>query len=886
MKNTQSGVSPQCKQPLALAALLLVCTAGQLALTKEAGATPVPSQYRIIPLEGPEGKPTTAVAINSHGTIVGREDSVNKATGLSWDFRSTGRVRARIERGGPLGPDVVQLRDINDHREIVGSVEEIILGPFGLPTGGTMVHPLHRNQQFDCVSNCVPPPTGSQAELVAINNDGVVASQVVPTYAGPPPAIYRLHYSNGPMSMSGLLLDPFYERSYAYDINDRGDIVGSRAQSPSHALEAIIYPGDWGVGLGGVLLSCPQPAVGLGVDDRRRVVGSCDGRAAIWEPTPSGGYAQNFIGSSGTSGEAQAINNLGWVVGSESGQGAFLWHPDLGAPVSLASQVEYFLNQPQWTSLSQANDINDAGEIVGHGTLNGQRTAYVLVPIREYSLDTADDAIELGDAGSMAVTTDLILPTAEASILDSDLAMTTLAPSTSEANDVNAAQSVVGSVGGLGAQMATSWNLIGSTWSTRSLPSNPDVDTDPTVATANSDGFHIVGYSKSVWSLGFGAGADALATTSLVPIRSPYVDYSDRALKWEVELDGNIQVEAVTLCGGEPRRGDKLVDVNASGHAIGWCARTSQSARNEQINFHSDRFGAERLSSYSVDVNVSMDSRGHSVGWFSNGTTDLFVDPSPDDPGLGDPCISPKARRWHLDFSQPVSDRWQAAGLGSLGRGPDCPNTTAAYGTNNRDDIVGIDVRDGGETRAFLWHDGVMMNLNHFVEGEGCDADLQSRDPATCHTLVQGISINDVNEVLARGMAPGQTQEEVFRLRISERGRQAAELCQGWCYGVGQCDASSLGNNDFFERPAFDWSPTNGCVDACLEYAMTHDEFDHQEELAVQACFYERMGLPFDASPGDTQAFCSATNWANEVQDCCRINLNLSIQDCSARYGF
>jgi probable HAF family extracellular repeat protein len=131
-------------------------------------------------------------------------------------------------------------------------------------------------------------------------------------------------------------------------------------------------------------------------------------RAFIWDeangmqaiPTIAGGQSRAF-----------AINDLGQVLGSEDGVGAFIWDQQHGAQVVpvggyafnnlsqvVGGPIGDLLLWDQTNGVRHINDllplnngwqleiafaINDAGDIVGYGTLNGQVRGFLLTQVPE-----------------------------------------------------------------------------------------------------------------------------------------------------------------------------------------------------------------------------------------------------------------------------------------------------------------------------------------------------------------------------------------------------------------------------------------------------------------------------------------------------------------------
>ena len=121
---------------------------------------------------------------------------------------------------------------------------------------------------------------------------------------------------------------------------------------------------------------------GNGINDQGDVVGdsyraaSFDEIAALW---PLTGPVVDLGTLGGSASSARDINNhrqiVGYALNSAGAPRAFL--SDAGAPmVDLNTLLEA---ESGWVLLS-ANAINDAGQIVGEGTLHGEPRAFLLTP--------------------------------------------------------------------------------------------------------------------------------------------------------------------------------------------------------------------------------------------------------------------------------------------------------------------------------------------------------------------------------------------------------------------------------------------------------------------------------------------------------------------------
>jgi probable HAF family extracellular repeat protein len=205
--------------------------------------------------------------------------------------------------------------------------------------------------------------------------------------------------------------------SKAYAINNLGDIVGW-ADDPEDRARAFLYADGILTDLGDL---GGEQSWAFGSNDAGQVVG----RAELEAVPPSGAYPRRaFLYSEGTMTQlldvqatAYDINDLGQVVGEAPSIGGFLWEDDavtnlwplyearaindLGRVVGAGGDYGYEsafiwedgvardLNDPippdsGWARLERARDINEAGQIVGWGTLdNGDSHGFLLTPISE-----------------------------------------------------------------------------------------------------------------------------------------------------------------------------------------------------------------------------------------------------------------------------------------------------------------------------------------------------------------------------------------------------------------------------------------------------------------------------------------------------------------------
>jgi probable HAF family extracellular repeat protein len=160
--------------------------------------------------------------------------------------------------------------------------------------------------------------------------------------------------------------------SIAYDVNDAGDIVGSAPTEDGKTSHAFLFSK-------GALTDLGIPP-GL-VSSQAQAVNN-RGQVLVWAYTPTG-HAQAFLWEAGRytalckPGEediwAYGLNNKGQAVGSAGGR-AFLWTDGKRWDLNTLAR-----NKPGWT-LTEARSINEKGQIVGTGTVNGKERAFLLNP--------------------------------------------------------------------------------------------------------------------------------------------------------------------------------------------------------------------------------------------------------------------------------------------------------------------------------------------------------------------------------------------------------------------------------------------------------------------------------------------------------------------------
>lgn len=192
-------------------------------------------------------------------------------------------------------------------------------------------------------------------------------------------------YSGGVMTSLGTL--PGGDHSDARGINNAGQVVGTAVTSPrgtpfdQGTRSAFIYTdglmGDLG-SLGGRLSDA------FAINDAGQAIGASDlpGEAGTRAVLYDNGRVIDLGTLGGRQSIAQDINNVGQIVGNSFlgdtpfRQHAFLFENGVMTDLSTLPDVQ----AAGWEFLIYAEEINDRGQIVGGGVINGVTHAFLLTP--------------------------------------------------------------------------------------------------------------------------------------------------------------------------------------------------------------------------------------------------------------------------------------------------------------------------------------------------------------------------------------------------------------------------------------------------------------------------------------------------------------------------
>lgn len=327
------------------------------------------SAYSITNLGTLGGGFSVAWGINSAGQVVGGSPISGSDRSTPFLY-SNGVMHSLGTLVRPSGlPSGGAAMDLNDAGQAVGNISTV---------GTAFIPPftqafLYRDGTMTDIGTLGGPVTQAQG----INNGGQVVGDSNRTSNGPPHAFL---YSNGAMIDLGNLGGTF---SVAYDINNAGQVVGTSHTAGDAASHAFLYGGgvmrDLGT-LGGIY------SIALGINDAGQVIGGSNvaDNVPIHAILYSEGNMKDLGTLGGTQSMAWGINNVGQVVGTSYTAGdaashAFLYSDGVMTDLNSLEAVQ----EAGWDYLSYATDINNIGQMVGFGNINGQERAFLLKPVAE-----------------------------------------------------------------------------------------------------------------------------------------------------------------------------------------------------------------------------------------------------------------------------------------------------------------------------------------------------------------------------------------------------------------------------------------------------------------------------------------------------------------------
>jgi len=322
--------------------LVVVWGTMQFALPSIAVGQTSQQSYVLVDLGTLGGDESGASGLNDRGVVVG------------WSLDAEGRLKSFLWRDGIMQKILPEYSgvfpmDVNNSDQVVGGGT----GPAFIWEDGNVI------EIYDA------PSRGT-----AVNE----TVQVAGLADDPQGRHFAFLWEEGNIQNLGTLGG---EHSAAWDINDLGQVVG-QADNRKDRFRAFIWEDGRMMDLG-TLPRGGHSSRAYGINNRTQIVGMSYGRqstrAFVWED----GLMRGLRSLEGHLSVAQRINDNGQIVGYSGLRGgkrhAVLWEDDV-----IFDLNDVVVNKCGKTEIVDAKDINESGQIVALGEIDGLDRAYLLTP--------------------------------------------------------------------------------------------------------------------------------------------------------------------------------------------------------------------------------------------------------------------------------------------------------------------------------------------------------------------------------------------------------------------------------------------------------------------------------------------------------------------------
>lgn len=319
----------------------------------------------------PGGSVSEATGINDLGQVAGSSEVLNSS------FNLVNHAFLWTKNGGMQDLGTLPAEEGYGYEQPYFNSSATALNTFGLVVGSSWVNPesdeaflwSKRGGMKDLGHLVTADGWSSYAQSINLFSQVVGISSEINGF--PDFGHAFLWTSAGGMQDLGTLPGDCY--SYAYGINDLGQVVGVSASCVDEIQAAFLWTKAGGM----INLGAWIPA---GINNLGTAVGSNGSQAVTWNRNKGLQYLGTLPG--GTTSAGVAINDFGQVVGWSNSSAhpytnhATLWWNSRSSPWDLNSLIEA---NSGWV-LYSATGINIWGQIVGQGTINGEFHGFLLTP--------------------------------------------------------------------------------------------------------------------------------------------------------------------------------------------------------------------------------------------------------------------------------------------------------------------------------------------------------------------------------------------------------------------------------------------------------------------------------------------------------------------------